>query len=170
MLTIYAGVVVPGFQLASGQAVGRQKDPSMFPAGTLEMQHPWLKARGIDLQALVPGLFWGTVNVKTGRKLRLVRPDHTIADLDWTIGVEGPGRIAPETFSWIRCCLACPSAEESNAVGYYPGLIYYPHPETKPCPDAHDFHVLEVLTSKVANLAYDMPASVICRSDAFEAF
>lgn len=165
---IFTGIVDRGFQFASGQAVGRDENPSCFPAGTLKMQAPLLKARGIDLEALVPELFWGTINVRTGRKLKLASADYEAAGLDWTAGVAGRGRIGPETISFIHCRLVYPSASCGGGHGDYPGLVYYPHPETKPATNAHDHHVLEVLTSKVPDLAYGTLADIVCRADAFE--
>ncbi|MEA3017532.1 MAG: hypothetical protein QOI38_2254, partial [Sphingomonadales bacterium] len=103
-------------------------------------------------------------------KLKLERPDYTARAVDWTKDLEGKARIAPETFSFTRCCLAYPSPNQDGAWSYYPGLIYYPHPETKPGTNAHNFNALEILTSEVPNLVYGTTASVICRADAFVPF
>ena len=158
--TLHHGLVTPGFQFASGRAVGRADNP--FPASTLRMQARVLKAQfGLDLEAEIPGLVWGTVNVALAYDLRRLRPDFTVAGVDWTEGLEGAGRIAPETFSFTRCCLV-------HANRDYPGLIYMPHPETKPATNSHRYDVLEVLTSQVEGLAYQDPATVVCRADAFE--
>jgi hypothetical protein len=157
--TIFNGVVQRGFQFASGQAIGREQAPSPFARGTLEMQHPHFKARGFDLEAEVPGLFWGTINVKIDRELVLAKPDHTLELVDWTAGTTG-ARIAPETFSFVRCCVAVDGR-------YHAGLIYYPHPATKGATNAHHYDVLEVLTSQIEGLSVGKPASVICRADAF---
>jgi hypothetical protein len=157
--TIFNGVVQPGFQLASGQAIGRDHSPSPFARGTLEMQHPHFKARGFDLEAEVPSLFRGTINVKLDRELVLTKPDHTLELVDWTAGAEG-ARIPPETFSFVRCCLALDGR-------YHTGLIYYPHPETKGPTSQHHYDVLEVLTKRIDGMSAGIEASVICRSDAF---
>lgn len=164
----FTGVVGRGFQFASGEAVDRDHHPSPFPAGTLKMQRPYFEKQGIDLEALVPGLKWATINVELGRKLRLASADYVARKVDWTESVEGPGRIGPETFSFVRCCFVYPLGE--GALGYYPGLIYYPHPETKPTTNRHYFDALEVLTTRVPNLAYGTPAGIVCRADAFVDF
>lgn len=157
---LHHGVVTRGFQFASGRAVGRADNP--FPGSTLRMQAPLLKAQfGLDLEAEIPGLVWGRVNVELAYSLRRLRPDVTVEGVNWTEGLEGAGRIAPETFSFTRCCLV-------HANRYYPGLIYMPHPETKPPTNIHRDNVLEVLTSKVDGLAYQDPATVVCRADAFQ--
>lgn len=159
MYTIFNGVVQPGFQFASGQAIGREHAPSPFARGTLEMQHPHFKARGFDLEAEVPGLFWGTINVRLDRELVLARPDHTLELVDWTAATDG-ARIPPETFSFVRCCLAVDGR-------YHAGLIYYPHPETKGQTNAHHYDVLEVLTERIERIGLGSEAAVICRDDAF---
>ena len=163
MYAIHHGTIGRGFQFASGQAVGRAHDPSPFGESTLRLQMPHFAARGIDLAALVPGLFLGTVNLRLGAGLRLAEADLTAEGVDWTSHLAGAARIAPETFSFVRCCLCYEG-------GYHAGLVYYPHPETKPATNAHAFDVLEVLTAPVPGLVHGRPASVVCRADAFRAF
>ncbi|HEX8364043.1 MAG TPA: hypothetical protein VF603_02025 [Allosphingosinicella sp.] len=159
MYVIHAGTVTSGFQFASGGAVGRGTDPSPFGAGTLALQHPHFKARGLDLAAEIPSLVWGTINVELEREVSLARADRTIPDIDWTSdGV--PTRIPPETFSFVRCCFAFDDR-------YFPGLIYYPHPETKPNTNRHRYDVLEVLTCRVDGLTMGSSAAIMCRADAF---
>ncbi|MFL6844363.1 MAG: hypothetical protein ACJ8ER_05735 [Allosphingosinicella sp.] len=90
----------------------------------------------------------------------LRRPDFTAAEVDWTAEEPDPkARIAPETFSFIRCRFRYRRS-------HYPGLLYYPHPETKPGTNAHHYDVLEVLSVPVAGLEPGAPASVVCRADA----
>ncbi len=158
--TLHQGRVSRGFQMASGGSVGQAGNP--FPQSTVKMQAPFFKAAGLDLEAEIPGLVWGTVNVELSYRLRRLRPDRTVEGIDWTAGQDGPGRIGPETFSFVRCRLVF-------AGRGYAGMIYLPHPETKPATNPHRYDVLEILTSQVAGLAYEQPASVICRTDAFEA-
>ena len=159
MYVLFSGVVTSGFQFASGEAVGRAAGRSPFPAGTLLMQQPHFKARGLDLEEAVPGLYWGTINIEIEREVVLVEADHTFRDVDWTEGTAGK-RIPPETFSLVRCCLATDGR-------YHAGLIYYPHPETKPETNRHRFDVLEVLTHKVPDISQGKPATLMFRSDAF---
>jgi hypothetical protein len=157
--TIHNGIVGSGFQFASGGAVGRADNP--YPASTLRIQQPHFRARGIDLDALVPGWFLGTINVVLPYELTLAAPDLTAERLDWTGDLADPGsRIPPETFSFAHCTL-------HHGGGRYQGLIYYPHPETKPSVNAHHYNVLEVIAPPVAALRKGDPVSVACRSDAF---
>lgn len=161
MYAIHDGITGAGFQFASGFAVGRSRNPSPFPEGTLKLQDRCLRARGFDLAAAVPGLFWGTVNVRLFREVVLANADHTFPDVRWIDGpLAGGACIAPETFSFIRCCLAYDGR-------FYPGYLYYPHPETKPLTNQHDYAVLEVITSRIEDLAHGQSASIICRADAF---
>lgn len=161
MYAMHDGVVGKGFQFASGEAVGRGRNPSPFPDATLKLQDQCLRDRGFDLAREVPGLFWGTVNVRLDQNVVLRVADYTFPHLNWLEGSLADGSsISPETFSFVRCCLAYDGR-------YYPGLVYYPHPETKPATNRHDHAVLEVITSRVGGLAYGRSASVICRAEAF---
>ena len=159
--TSHHGRVGRGFQMASGGSVGQAGNP--FPQSTVKMQAPFFKAAGLDLEAEIPGLVWGTVNVELSYRLKRLRPDRTVERVDWTAGQDGPGRIGPETFSFVGCRLVIAGHD-------YGGLIYLPHPETKPATNPHRYNVLEILTSQVEGLAYEQPASVICRADAFKTF
>ena len=161
MYTVHSGVVTAGFQFASGEAVGRAENSSPFAAGTLRMQAPLFKARGLDLEAEVPELFWGTINVLLECELVLDKPDATLSDVDWTAGSAGV-QIPPETFSFVRCCVAVEGR-------YYAGVIYYPHPETKGPTNEHRYEVLEVLTRRIDGLEYGNSVAVICRGDGFTA-
>ena len=77
-LQIFDGRVTPGFQFASGQAVGRAANPSPFPAGTLAMQDAHFKARGLDMEREVPGLVRATINVRVPDELERGHPDWTL--------------------------------------------------------------------------------------------
>lgn len=159
--TIYPGRVARGFQFASGEAVNRKTNPSPFSGGTLHLQERHFRAKAFDMVREIPNLFWGTINVEIGAQLELRTPDLTIRNVDWTRDQPKPeARIAPEHFSFIRCCLAADGV-------YHPGFLYYPHPETKPSTNSHRFDVLEVLTHRVEGLAYGDEVSIMCRADAF---
>ncbi|WP_084342857.1 hypothetical protein [Janibacter corallicola] len=105
------GVVRAGHGVASGRAAD-----SPFATGTIALQAPHFAARGLDLSRFVPA----TVNLDIA-PLHLVPlvPRWTFADVAWT-DVHGP-----ETFSFIE-------ATVSRAGREHEGLVYLPHPETKP--------------------------------------
>lgn len=160
--TMFSGRVSKGFQFASGSAVGRAEAPSPYPYSTLRMQHRHFLARGFDMTAEVPGLLWATINVRLdgGQQLALGRADRTLELVDWTADYDGV-QIPPETFSFVRCCLA-------NRGRFHLGLIYYPHPGTKPATNSHDYGVLEVLSGPVHGVQYGDEVSLMCRSDGFQ--
>jgi hypothetical protein len=124
--------VVRGHQVASG----RGGDPR-FPGGTLGMQMPYFKALGLDLS----GFYLGTINVSiVPCTYRVLQPRCTLTAVKWH-------PVAPaETFSFFDVRLIRDGKPPVD------GLIYFPHPETKPehfqTPD-----VLELLFPYVDGLA-----------------
>ena len=105
------GVVRAGHGVASGRAAD-----SPFAGGTIALQAPYFAARGLDLTPFVAA----TVNLDIApRRLVPVAPRWTFADVAWT------DRHGPETFSFIECTV-------SRAGREHDGLVYLPHPETKP--------------------------------------
>ena len=161
MYTFVSGVVRPGFQMASGGTLGPTSRPSPFSAGTLTLQDPHFRARGLDLAREVPGLAWGTINVELAAPLALGRPDITLEGIDWTRDEPDPAsRLQPETFSFVHCGFA-------HKGRFHAGMIYYPHPETKLSTNTHDPRVLEVLAAWVGDLAIGDEAAIVFRSDAF---
>ena len=125
------GVVVRGHGVASGQG------SIPYPQGTIRMQAPFFRQRGLDLAPFVPA----TINVSIApATFRIVSPAHLLRQVAWT------DLHQPEDFSFVRCRLAAGDAA-------YFGLVYYPHPETK---QRHhqDAAVLELLMPPVAGLAY----------------
>ncbi|MEB3158865.1 MAG: hypothetical protein VKK03_05320 [Synechococcus sp.] len=107
-----------GYGVASGVA---NQDPtrtnSPYPLGTLEMQAPLFAEQGLDLSMF----FLGTLNLSLApQHLVLQQPDFCFPDLHWT------DLHPPETFSFWSIRLRLP-----ERCSEMPGLIYYPHPETK---------------------------------------
>lgn len=127
--------VVQGHRVASGQ-----NGNPLFPGGTLRMQAPFFRALGLDL-SLYHG---GTLNVSIApRRYRVVAPRLTLRHVKWH-----PSE-PPEDFSFFDIRLL------GDGVDPVAGLIYFPHPETKPAhfqkPD-----VLELLLPFVKDLAYGL--------------
>lgn len=103
------GTVVAGHGVASGRA-------GPFPGGSIRAQRPHFAAAGVDLDGYYPG----TINLSIApARLALIRPTHTVRDVAWWPDVP------PETFSFAPCIVAGPG-------GPVAGLLYRPHPETKP--------------------------------------
>ncbi|HEY9849813.1 MAG TPA: hypothetical protein V6D28_10165 [Leptolyngbyaceae cyanobacterium] len=127
------GWVKKGYGVASGQG----KDPR-FPNGTIEMQKPLFQELGLDLS----NYFSGTINISIApHQYQIKQPKYTFRNLKWT-----PAQPA-EDFSFCDCQILL-NNEKSQS-----GLIYYPHPETKPehfqTPDT-----LEIMTSFINDLRY----------------
>jgi hypothetical protein len=125
--------IARGHQVASGTN-GNPK----FPGGTLQMQAPFFRSLGLDLSVY----HLGTLNVNISpSRYRVVAPRLTLPQVKWH-------PLDPaEDFSFFDVRLI---GLDSTIVN---GLIYYPHPETKPThlqpPD-----MLELLLPFVPNLAY----------------
>lgn len=142
------GRVVEGHGVASGRA----GDPR-FPDGTLALQWPRFEEQLDDLP--LEGLHRATLNVDTApRHVAVVAPWWTVRGVRWHDDVPA------EDFSFVPCRAAVgagPSAE---------GLLYLPHPDTKP-----DHHqpptVVELLLPRMAGVhagaivRVDLPASQV---------
>lgn len=125
--------VLPGYGVASGKG----GDPR-FPGGSLAMQMPHFLAGGIDLRRY----HLGTLNLSIAPKTyQVVRARATFRAVKWH-----PTE-PPEDFSFFDCRVIAGDGVERE------GLIYYPHPDTKPAHVQPD-DVLEVLTSRIAGIDY----------------
>ena len=131
--------MIQGHRVASGL----NQNPR-FPGGTLRMQAPYFQELGVDLDAF----HTGTVNVSIAPfRYRPVEARHTFRNVKWH-----PTEPA-EDFSFFDVQLIRPG------VPPVPGLIYFPHPETKPehfqQPDT-----LELLLPFVEGLHYGLELSL----------
>ena len=129
------GTVIRGHRVASGL----NGDPR-FPGGTLAMQIPFFLQSGLDL-----GVYHqATINLSLSPyEFSVCKPLYTFPNLKWC-----PTEPA-EDFSFFDCMIGA-SDDPADLV---PGLIYYPHPETKP-EHFHSPHVLEILTSRLSGVFY----------------
>jgi len=126
------GILRKGYGVASGQA----KD-SPYPKGSIEMQTPFFLEQGIDIRKLYPG----TLNISISPyKFNMKNPHWTLRDVVW-FNID-----YPETFSFSECIV-------DSGIAKVEGLVYYPHPETKP---AHyqDESTIEVLAPYIQGLRY----------------
>ena len=120
-----------------GVASGRSGDPR-FPGGTLAMQLEPFRQRGLDLS----GYYLGTLNLSIApHSYRVLRPSTTLRNVRWH-----PTE-PPEDFSFFDCRLLMDDGR------VYEGLIYYPHPDTKPDHVQPD-DVLVVLAERVEGIGY----------------
>lgn len=129
------GVIVRGHGVASGQA----EDPR-FPGGTIVLQQPHFENAGLDLS----GFHSATLNISIDpKRFEPRRALKTIRNVTWL--EECP----PEDFSFFNCRI---TVEDQLPVE---GLVYYPHPETKPEHFQSD-STIEVLAPFIEGIEYGM--------------
>lgn len=112
------GTIVRGHGVAGG---GSPSSP--HPAGTITLQAPYFRARGLDLSGFHPA----TLNISTSPlAVRIVNPAHHFADVAWT-PLHGP-----ESFDFIPVTLLV-GPRRVEAWGYRPTpetKAGHPQPET----------------------------------------
>ena len=135
------GRLKKGYGIASGQA---QHSP--YPRGSILLQTPHFLQRGLDIRCF----YSGTLNISIAPLIfRMTNPRWRFDNLAWFEGL-------CETFSFSQCCLLV----DRDTVD---GLIYYPHPETKP-DHFHDNSTLEVLAPYMGNLEENTEISLLLPS------
>ncbi len=102
------------------------------------MQQPFFQEQGLNLDAY----FLGTINFSISPyNYKIKNPKYTFKDVKWS--PDDPA----EDFSFFDCRVLLRSNEVVS------GLIYYPHPETKPehfqSPD-----ILEIMAPYISDLKY----------------
>lgn len=127
-----SGIVTEGHRVASGDAAD-----SPYPRGTIAMQTPFFRERGLDLAPYHPA----TIGVSC-RPLRFAvrSPEYTFRGVKWSPEHD------PEDFSFSRCRISVGDVTCD-------GLVYFPHPETK-LGHFHDDYTLEVLAPYIEGLEY----------------
>ena len=127
------GVIQKGHQVASKRCL----DPR-FPEGTIQMQIPYFKKLGCDLDAYYPG----TINLNISPFLfRMKKARFCFNKLRWS------SNTPPEDFSLADCRILTEGGRVMN------GLLYYPHPETKP-EHFQNPEVMEIITSYIEGISY----------------
>ena len=126
------GKVIQGHRVASGLA-----EDTPYEDGSVVLQAPFFKERGVDISPYYPG----TVNVD----ISPLRPerfhyDTTLHEVPWH------SSIPPETFSFL-------SMQLKFRDEIFPGLLYYPHADTKPSHYTPTY-ILEVFAPWIENLNY----------------
>ncbi|MEM9137963.1 MAG: hypothetical protein AAGB01_11535, partial [Cyanobacteria bacterium P01_F01_bin.42] len=106
-------------------------------AGSIELQAPYFKRLGLDLD----GYYAGTINLSIAPStFRIRQPLRQFQNMLWT------DQHPPETFSFCQAELVWSGQRHS-------GLVYYPHPETKRT-HFQSNAVLELLAPELSGLAY----------------
>lgn len=127
------GRVQEGYGVASGKSGSPR-----FPGGTIQMQKAFFQERGLDLE----GYFPGTINFSIApHRYELLEPKYTFRGVKWS-----PNDPA-EDFSFMDCRILVSDTQVIN------GLIYYPHPETKP-EHIQPPTTLEIISPLIEGLTY----------------
>ncbi|WP_088239635.1 hypothetical protein [Calothrix rhizosoleniae] len=127
------GIVKKGYGVASGKS-GNPR----FPQGTIEIQKPFFSELGVKLDQY----FSGTINLSISpHEYEIINAKYTCKNLQWL-----PDNPA-EDFSFFDCRIRRDTGEVLD------GLIYYPHPETKP-EHFQSADILEIITTYVNDLKY----------------
>ena len=127
------GFVREGYGVASGKS-GNPR----FPQGSIEMQKASFRERGLELDEY----YLGTINFSISPlKYKVKHAKYVFKNVRWSLNDPA------EDFSFFDCRIL------TNSNRVLSGLIYYPHPETKP---AHfqSSDVLEIITSFISGLKY----------------
>ncbi len=133
-----SGIIIKGYMVASGLSTN-----SPYPEGSIKMQWPFFKERGLDLNPLFPA----TLNVSIKPKQFVVKyPRYTFRCIKWS------DEHSPEDFSFSPCCVLY----KNRCVS---GFVYYPHPETK-LDHHHDPSTLEIITTYLKNIFYGAKVDV----------
>ena len=140
-------VVIPGRGAASGQREYCEI------GGALRAQKPLFKTAGLDLEAF----FEGTINARLPiTRFEIRRPLFEARNIVWLPGYPG------ENFDFCNC-----SVEFDGRV--YPGLVYYPRPETKTAftkPTAEN--MIEILAPIIPSLGHGSCGTLIIDSSQLE--
>lgn len=124
--------LVKGYQIASGQS----KD-SPYPEGSIKMQVPIFTKLGVDLS----DFYLATLNLDIGPSVfKMKRPKYELKQVNWTELCQS------EDFSLSPCQITYQGKK-------YEGLIYYPHPDTKP-QHFHSNSVIEVIAEFIPDIQY----------------
>lgn len=139
--TTIHGRLRKGYGVASGQARS-----SPYPEGSIVIQTPHFLRLGLDIRRFFPG----TLNVSIAPYVyRMRRPRWTFPHVEWYERLR-------ETFSFSPCRLVVDQ-------GAIEGLVYYPHPETKP-DHFQDDSTLEILAPFLGELEEGTKLTVRLRS------
>ena len=127
------GIIKQGYGVASGKGGDKR-----FPNGTIEMQKPFFSQQGLDLEAY----FSGTLNISISpHQYSVKQAKYTFKNLKWA------EKEPAEDFSFFDCRILLKNGEIKS------GLIYYPHPDTKP-EHFQAADILEIITFKIDDLNY----------------
>ena len=139
-------ILSQGHRVASGLA-----EDSPFTDGTIKLQKPFFKDKGLDLEPF----FMGTLNLNISPySFNFINPEFRFENIKWTKNFEA------ETFLFSKCRLIY---KDQQIDGY----VYYPHPDTK-IGHFKDNSILEIIAPKINNISYNDEMIIIINTDEIE--
>lgn len=130
-------IVRAGHRVASGKSATDRR----FQGGTIRMQAPFFRERGLDFKSYFGGDFvYGTLNLSIApHRFRIAKPKFFFPKIKWT------EVFPPENF------YLSPAEIRFQAKGYK-ALIYIPDPATKP-DHFQDPSVIEVIAERIEGIS-----------------
>lgn len=142
----WQGKVIAGHGVASGRSAGTASNP--YPQGSIAMQAPLFKSRGLDLS----DCFLGTINLDIApQSWKLLQADHCFEKLRWT------DLHPPETFSFVALQVQWQDV-------WHSGWLYRPHPETKAA-HLQSRSVMELIMPKLQGVSTGAILQVRCAKE-----
>lgn len=145
-------VIRPGYRVASGQAFEGHDQRFNEDGGTIRLQIPKFRERGLDIdQYFGGGIDEAYVAATLGcdispRRMTIVRPEYHFRSVRWTdkFDQQSPGFTEDFYLSPAAILFAGKS---------FKALIYIPAPETKPA-HVHPPTTIEVIAQKIDRIKY----------------
>ncbi len=132
------GRVKPGYGVASGKG-----GDIRYPQGTLRIQSPFFKEKGLDLNQF----FMGTINFDIAPyRFEIKQPKYYFENINWS------DHIPAENFYFFDLFVYFKGQE-------YSGLIYMPDPKTKVEHEQQN-STLELILPKIHDLEYGDEAAI----------
>lgn len=130
--------VVQGHAVASG----RSRIDRRFPEGTIGLQLPLFKSRGVDVVELLGGnAFVGTLNLTIAPHVwHIAQPEYHLQGIKWT------PIFAPENFYLSMAAIVFKDRQ-------FRAILYMPDPATKP-DHFKPADLIEVLAEPIEAIAY----------------
>jgi len=133
------GIVVPGFQIASGN-----NEDTPFGHSTIALQKPYFEQLGLNLN----NMFNGTINLQATKykSIKLTKPTYCFKRVQWIDG------FSAEDFAFIPIEILFNNKR-------YNGFIYQPLKESK-IGHFQPSNVLEILAPFIPDLSYQDSISI----------
>jgi len=145
-------VVQAGHRVASGESTVDKR----FPGGTIRMQKPFFKERGLDFDAYFGGDFvYGTLNLSVApKKVKIGKTQYSFPQVKWT------DVFPPENFFLHPADLHFHGKK-------YKALLYIPDPATKP-DHFQGASIIEVIAKRIEGIQAGDEVVLACTPEAIK--